>query len=167
MKQRRRWWWRYLVPLLVGGLAIFIMLRWYEHHQVFHPDRVLWTKATDLGRPCEDFFFTARDGVKLNAWFFPADKDSPRKPMAVLVCHGNGGNIGYRLELCRALLDTGVSVLMFDYRGYGRSEGRPGEEGTYHDAQAAYEWLRSHGFSGKDIVAYGESLGGGVACELA
>jgi fermentation-respiration switch protein FrsA (DUF1100 family) len=64
------------------------------------------------------------------------------------------------------MLDTGAAVFSFDYRGYGRSEGRPGEEGTYLDVQAAYQWLRKRGFAGKDILAYGESLGGGVASEL-
>jgi len=57
-------------------------------------------------------------------------------------------------------------VFAFDYRGYGRSEGRPGEEGTYLDVQAAYEWLRKRGFAANDILAYGESLGGGIASEL-
>jgi pimeloyl-ACP methyl ester carboxylesterase len=64
------------------------------------------------------------------------------------------------------LLDTGAAVFVFDYRGYGRSEGRPGEEGTYTDAQAAHQWLRHEGFAAVDIIALGESLGGGVASEL-
>ena len=65
------------------------------------------------------------------------------------------------------LLATGVNVFVFDYRGYGRSQGRPSEEGTYRDAQAAYQWLRQKGFPGTNIIAFGESLGGGVAAELA
>jgi fermentation-respiration switch protein FrsA (DUF1100 family) len=85
----------------------------------------------------------------------------------MLVCHGNAGNISHRLDTCIALLATGVNVFVFDYRGYGRSEGRPSEEGTYRDAQAAYQWLRQKGFPGTNIVAFGESLGGGVATELA
>ncbi len=85
----------------------------------------------------------------------------------MLVCHGNAGNIGHRLETGAALLATGVNVLLFDYRGYGRSQGQPSEEGTYRDAQAACEWLRQKGLAGTNIVAFGESLGGGVAAELA
>jgi fermentation-respiration switch protein FrsA (DUF1100 family) len=69
--------------------------------------------------------------------------------------------------LCEGLLGTGASVFVFDYRGYGQSEGRPGEEGTYLDAQAAHAWLRQKGFRGEHIIPFGESLGGGVASELA
>ena len=85
----------------------------------------------------------------------------------MLHCHGNGGNISHRLDTCAALLGTGLSVFLFDYRGYGRSQERPGEEGTYRDAEAAYQWLVQRGFAGTNIVAFGESLGGGVAAELA
>ena len=69
-------------------------------------------------------------------------------------------------RLYRVLLESGVDVFAFDFRGYGRSEGRPSEEGTYLDAQAAWHWLNQKGFSGRDILVYGESLGGGVASEL-
>jgi hypothetical protein len=143
------------------------MLRWFEHSQVYHPTRELEAAATDLGRSCEDVCFKAADGVELNGWFFPADTKSPRLHIAFLICHGNGGNISHRLALCEALLQTGASIFVFDYRGYGRSKGRPGEEGTYLDAQAAYGWLRQKGFQGGKIIAFGESLGGGVASELA
>jgi len=143
------------------------MLRWFEHSQVYHPSREMEAEAADLGRPFEDVRFQAADGVELNGWFFPAGANSPRAQVAFLVCHGNGGNISHRLDLCRALLQTGASVFVFDYRGYGRSGGRPGEEGTYRDAQAACQWLRQKGFPGGNIVVFGESLGGGVASELA
>ena len=143
------------------------MLRWFEHSQVYHPDRVLTATGAELGRPFEDVWFTASDGVKLNGWFFPATSNAAQAQLAVLFCHGNAGNIGDRLGICRALLATGVNVFLFDYRGYGRSEGRPSEEGTYRDAQAAHQWLRQKGFAGTNIVAFGESLGGGIASELA
>lgn len=143
------------------------MLRWFEHAQVYRPRKEWDAEAADLGRPCEDFFLTASDGVRLSAWFFPANAGSPRADIAILICHGNGGNISHRLELCRSLLETGVNVLVFDYRGYGHSEGKLSEEGTYRDAQAAYQWLRQRGFAPEKIVAFGESLGGGVAGELA
>jgi len=156
-----------LIELLLGCLLIFLMLRWFEHSQVYHPNRVLTATAAQLGRPFEDVLFKASDGVELNGWFFPADTNSPRAHLAVLVCHGNAGNIGHRLDTCIALLATGVTVFVFDYRGYGRSQGRPSEEGTYRDAQAAYQWLRQKRFSGVNIIAFGESLGGGIAAELA
>jgi fermentation-respiration switch protein FrsA (DUF1100 family) len=143
------------------------MLRWFEHSRVYYPNRFLTATGEELGRPFEDFRFKAADGVQLHGWFFPASKESPRSKLAVLVCHGNAGNISGRLDLCRALLETGVNVFLFDYRGFGQSEGRPAEEGTYLDGQAAYRWLEAKGFAGRNIVAFGESLGGGIASELA
>jgi len=156
-----------LAKLLAVCLLLFIMLRWFEHTQVYHPDRILTATGAELGRPFEDVWFKAKDGVELNGWFFPAATNSPRASTAVLICHGNAGNIGYRLDMCQTLLETGISVLVFDYRGYGRSQGRPNEEGTYLDAQGAYRWLLQKGFAPANIIAYGESLGGGVAGELA
>jgi len=153
--------------LLAAGLAVFFMLRSFEYHQVYHPSRTLDATGAELNRPFEDVLFPAADGVRLNGWFYPALTNSPRSSAAVLVCHGNAGNISHRLETCQALLDTGVAVFLLDYRGYGRSQGRPSEEGTYRDAEAAYEWLRQKGFAPTNIIAYGESLGGGVAAELA
>jgi len=156
-----------LIGLLVTCLLIVLMLRWFEHSQVYHPDRVLTATGAELGRPLENVLFKAGDGVELNGWFFPAATNSPRAHFAVLLCHGNAGNISHRLDTGAALLATGVSVFLFDYRGYGRSQGRPSEEGTCRDAQAAYEWLQKKGFSGGNIIAFGESLGGGIATELA
>ena len=156
-----------LIGLLLTCLLIVVMLRWFEHAQVYHPDRVLTATGAALGRPFEDVQFEASDGVELNGWFFPAGTNSHRAHLAILLCHGNAGNISHRLDTCAALLATGASVFVFDYRGYGKSEGRPSEEGTYLDAQAAYQWLRQKGFAGTNIIAFGESLGGGIAAELA
>ena len=156
-----------LLKLLAACLLIVLMFHWFERSQVYHPDPVLTSTGAELGRPFEDVSFKASDGAELNGWFFPAATNAPRRHLAVLVCHGNAGNIGHRLDTYAALLETGVNVFAFDYRGYGRSRGRPSEEGTYRDAQAAYAWLRQKGFAGTNIVAYGGSLGGGVAAELA
>jgi len=143
------------------------MLRWFEHNQVYHPLRQLDASGADLDPAFEDVCFQTKDGLRLNGWFFAARNNSSRAGLVVLVCHGNGGNISHRLGTCDALLSTGVNVFVFDYRGYGRSQGRPSEEGTYLDAQAAYQWLRQKGFPGTNILVHGESLGGGVGAELA
>jgi fermentation-respiration switch protein FrsA (DUF1100 family) len=143
------------------------MLRQFEYSQVYHPTTE-WEAAPDeLGRPFEDVTLTAADGVRLSAWYFPAEASSPRAQLNVLVCHGNGGNVSHRLNLCRVLLRLGVGVLAFDYRGYGHSEGSLSESGTYLDAQAAYQWLVKRDCPPRGIIAFGESLGGGVAAELA
>jgi hypothetical protein len=121
-------------------------------------------KPGELGRPFEDVFIPVERGQSVNAWYFPAPNAS--SPV-VLVCHGNAGNISDRLDLATLLLEAGAGVLLLDYRGYGRSDGNPGEENTYRDALAAYHWLAGKGLAGSNIIAYGESLGGGVAAELA
>jgi fermentation-respiration switch protein FrsA (DUF1100 family) len=158
--------WRTALKALLALLLIVMLLRWFEHRLVYYPGRTMDATGAELGRPFEDVVFKAGDGVELSGWFFPGNSNSPRAQFVVLVLHGNAGNISHRVDLCRALLEAGVSVFALEYRGYGRSKGRPGEEGTYLDAQAAHQWLRQKGFLGKDIIAYGESLGGGVASEL-
>src|SRR6266516_1794120 len=155
-----------LARVFLGLVVVYLMLRWFEHRQVYQPYRQLETSGSELGRPFEDVHFQTSDGVGLNGWFFPADTDSARNHLVYLLCHGNAGNISHRLEHCAALLETGAGVFIFDYRGYGRSEGRPEEQGTYLDAQAAYQWLRQKGYAATGIVALGESLGGGIASEL-
>ena len=148
-------------------LVLFMLLRWFEYRQTYHPTRTFDASAADLGRAWEDVNFTTGDSVKLNGWFFPANTNSPRTHLAVIVCHGNGGNISHRLGLYDALLAAGINVFAFDYRGFGRSEGKPSEAGTYLDAQAAHAWLRQKGFAATNLIAFGESLGGGIASELA
>ncbi len=162
---RRRWLVR-LGKIALVLLVLFMLLRWFEYKQTYHPSRSFHVGAAELGRAWEDVHFTAADGVKLHGWFFPANTNSTRAHLAVILCHGNGGNISHRLGLYDALLAGGVSVFTFDYRGYGRSEGRPGEEGTYLDAQAAHAWMKQKGFTPTNLVVFGESLGGGIASEL-
>jgi fermentation-respiration switch protein FrsA (DUF1100 family) len=113
----------------------------------------------------EDARFAAADGVHLHGWYVPC-KD---RRAAVLFCHGNAGNVTHRADLLRVLHDrVGVSVLCFDYRGYGQSEGKPDEQGVLADARAARRWLaEQEGIAESDIVVMGESLGGAVAVDLA
>ena len=144
-----------------------MLLRWFEHWQVYHPRRELCVEAAELGFPFEDVRFEASDGIKLHAWFFPASAQRARSKFVFLVCHGNGGNVSHRVQLYQTLLATGTSVFAFDYRGYGRSQGRCSEAGTYLDAQAAYRWLQRRGFAPETILLFGESLGGAVASDLA
>jgi uncharacterized protein len=155
--------------LWLGVLLTFLYvgLRWFEYRHVYYPSKEFRSNGTKLNRPFQDVYFQSGDGIKLNGWFYPADTSSARQQLAVLVCHGNAGNVSYFEGLAARLLNTGVNVFAFDYRGFGHSEGRPSEEGTYGDTQAAYEWLRQRGFPATNILVYGESLGGGIASELA
>jgi fermentation-respiration switch protein FrsA (DUF1100 family) len=97
----------------------------------------------------------------------PAVTNAPHRDLVVLISHGNGGNISHRLSLYRVLLDVGVNVFAYDYRGFGRSTGRSTEAGTYRDLEAAELWLETRGFSEARIVLHGESLGGAVAAHRA
>jgi hypothetical protein len=168
MASSRRW------RILGRGAAVlalvaflYLVLRWFEQRNVYFPTAGLEATGRELGRPVEDVWFATSDGVRLNGWFYPASADSPRRHLVFLLAHGNGGNISHRLDYYDVLLGLGAAVFVFDYRGYGRSTGRPGEEGTYLDAQAAHRWLRERGFAATNVIAVGESLGGGVVSELA
>src|SRR5687768_8514755 len=129
---------RVLVILAIIGTAFFVIVGCSARKMVFQPYRQMEADPRALKRPVEDVFFQARDGTRLNGWYFPITN----APFAILLCHGNAGNLCHRLELIEILLRAGVTVFAFDYRGYGRSEGTPSEKGVYQDAQAAYDWLR-------------------------
>ncbi|MCB9913560.1 MAG: alpha/beta hydrolase [Planctomycetes bacterium] len=119
----------------------------------------------DAGLAYEELTLTTPDGERLHAWFLPA-RGEPRG--ALLLSHGNAGTIEHRLDLARAFVDMDVAVLLYDYRGYGRSTGSPSEEGTYVDARTAWrELVERRGFAPARVLLYGESLGGAVATQLA
>ena len=166
METRKRWLNR-AGKLALALAVLYVMLRWFEHSQVYHPTHGFDADPAALGLRFENVTFRAGDGIELHGWFFPALTNSAASSPVFLVSHGNGGNVSHRLGQAQALLRLGAAVFLYDYRGYGRSQGRPSEAGTYLDAQAAYAWLRQRGFAATNIVSYGESLGGGVAADLA
>jgi pimeloyl-ACP methyl ester carboxylesterase len=113
--------------------------------------------------PYEELAIATDDGERLHGWWVPSGADDARH---VLLCHGNGGNVSDRVPHIAHLNAAGFDVLAFDYRGYGRSTGRPSEAGTYRDARAARRALLER--ADPDRVLYlGESLGAAVALELA
>lgn len=157
-----------LMTTLMGILAIYLvlgaLLRLGRHQLVFFPSRPLWPTPQALGVPHDDVTLTTEDGVRLQAWLLHAEK--PRA--TVLFFHGNAGNIGDRLQNGIELTRLGLEVLLVDYRGYGKSEGTPTEEGTYRDATAACEYLaRRPSPPPGGLVIFGRSLGAAVAVELA
>jgi fermentation-respiration switch protein FrsA (DUF1100 family) len=111
----------------------------------------------------QDVWLNASDGTKLHSWWIEA----PHAEFATLHLHGNGGNITHRDLSAANIVAAGSSVLLLDYRGYGKSVGRPGERGLYRDAEAAYDCLVNHGFGPERIIIHGESLGTAVATWLA
>jgi uncharacterized protein len=132
---------------------------------LYFPSREFFATPADVGLEYRDLDFESGDGERLHAWWVPARGECRGH---VLVCHGNAGNIGDRVLHAQLLTAVGLDVMLFDYRGYGRSSGRPDEPGTYRDAHAALDCLRRQpGVDPSRIVYFGESLGGGVAIELA
>lgn len=147
--------------IILGFLVLY--MRYFEYKSLYFPTKDIEVTPDYLGLKYEDIYFNAQDGTRLNAWFIPAEDSN----FTVLFCHGNGGNISHRIEKIALLRKLGLDVLVFDYRGYGRSSGRPGEKGLYADAEAAYNFLVSEKkIPAEKIVLYGESLGGAVAIDL-
>ena len=150
--------------LVYGVIVAFTYV--FQDRLLYYPSmgREIVVTPSSAGVPYEDLTISTADGEKLNAWWIPvADARG-----AVLLFHGNAGNISHRIDYALMFRRLGYSTLLVDYRGYGLSTGKPSEDGTYRDADAAWRWLtESRGLKERDIVLFGESLGGGVASWLA
>jgi fermentation-respiration switch protein FrsA (DUF1100 family) len=120
-----------------------------------------WDLQSEL--KAEDVWLRTADGVRLHAWWIMA----PQAPLVTLYLHGNAGNVTHRFLQIHEITAAGSSVLMLDYRGYGKSGGSPNEHGLYADADAAYQYLRDRGYNARQIILQGESLGTAVAVDLA
>jgi uncharacterized protein len=146
------------ITTLVGGCREAI-----ERSLIYYPVRNLVGDPSRVGLSFRDVVFEADDGVRLHGWLVPGRVDT-----VLLWCHGNAGNISHRLENIRLFADElGVGVFIFDYRGYGRSEGAPTEAGLIADAHAARGALLREGTPSHRIVYFGRSLGAAVAINLA
>jgi fermentation-respiration switch protein FrsA (DUF1100 family) len=128
------------------------------------PSRALRATPADINLAYETVWLETSDGVRLHAWYLPHAEARG----SMLFFHGNAGNISHRLDSLRIFHDLGLSVLIFDYRGYGQSGGSPSEEGTHQDALAAWRYLReTRGIPPQRIVLFGHSLGAALAAWLA
>lgn len=150
-----------IAALAYVGLGVLVFLR--QSSFVYCPARDIAFTPSHWNLTFDDVRLKTQDGEEIAGWYIPAENAE----WTVLFFHGNGGNIGDRVEIVGALHGMGLNVLIIDYRGYGRSTGKPSEEGTYRDALAAWDYLTStRGASPESIVVYGRSLGGAVACRL-
>lgn len=166
-----------MVKLLVGlalayaavCLTVFVLQRRLQYFpDTLRPELPAappWSRVGEVELETED-------GLRLAAWYWPAEAARPLGDVTVLVLHGNGGHRGHRLGWMEALSRTGAAVLVPDYRGYGGNPGSPSERGLYLDGDAAVRWARAHpaagaGAPGGRLVLLGQSLGGAVAVELA
>jgi fermentation-respiration switch protein FrsA (DUF1100 family) len=135
-----------------------------ESSYIFFPERGLLMTPKNAGLNYEDVYFKTDDKLRLHGWYIP----NPGSDRVLLFFHGNGGNISHRVENLKLLHALGLNIFIFDYRGYGQSEGVASENGTYRDAEAALSYLTSaKGVSLSRIVLFGRSLGGAVAIDLA
>ena len=142
------------VALLAGVALLYAYATFLRHSSMFFPEH----NSDVAGGGAEDVWFTTDDGVRLHGWWFHSGAP------VMIWFHGNGGDIVSRTPMAIEFARRGISVLLFDYRGYGRSDGTPSENGLYHDAEAAYAFAATRT---NDIVLYGESLGGPYAAYVA
>jgi len=162
---------RGLATVLGWGVAVYAGLALYlyafQARYVYFPDlpsREVEATPADLGLAFASLKLKTADGETLDAWFIPA----PQARGTLLYLHGNGGNIGHRLDPIEVFHQLGLNILILDYRGYGASTGKPSEEGTYEDALAAWNYLtQEKKLPPERIVLFGESLGGSVGAWLA
>ncbi len=155
---------RIIIIISIYMLFIFVYMRYLQKGYIYHPQTEIVLKPTDAGLRYEEVFFKTRDNLELNGWFIPAQDARG----SLLFCHGNAGNISHRITMIEMFNKLKLDVFIFDYRGYGRSEGKPSEEGLYQDALAAYQYLRQREDINRDaIIIYGKSLGANIAIDLA
>lgn len=150
-----------LLAIYLGLVGLVYLV---QDRLVYFPQSTLSATPADYGLQYEDVNFEAGDDVTLHGWYVPADESR----FTLLFFHGNGGNLSGRLETIALFHSMGLDIFIIDYRGYGRSEGAPSEEGTYRDAEAAWDYLVSErDLSPDSIVVMGRSLGGAIAAWLA
>lgn len=154
-------WQVFLIVIALGFL--FVYLRYIESRSLFYPQKEIDYQPKDMGLDFEDVYFQTPDALKLNGWFIPAKNAQ----WTIIFTHGNAGNISHRIEKVRFFNSLGCNVFILDYRGYGRSQGKPSEKGLYIDAKSGYDYLLSRGVTPEQLIGYGESIGGAFIIDLA
>jgi len=155
--------------MTLAGLYLILCLLVYlfQDRLIFLPERTLSVTPDQQELAYEDVRIAVTPVETIHAWYFPTPAASDTR-VTVLICHGNAGNNSHRLGTASLFLDLGCNVLLFDYRGYGLSDGRPSEANTSADARAAWDWLVEEKKARPgEIAIFGRSLGGAVAVELA
>lgn len=157
-----------IVMLVAAGYAAVLLgLYAFQSRLVYFPNmpsRALGPGPDSIGLAYEGVEIITEDGIRLDAWYVPAREARG----TVLFFHGNAGNISHRLDSLRVFNQLGLATLIFDYRGYGRSEGKVSEQGIYRDAEAAWRHLTGErGIPAAEIVLFGRSLGAAVAASVA
>ncbi|WP_455206468.1 alpha/beta hydrolase [Kaarinaea lacus] len=157
-----------MVSILTALVLVFAVFSGFMYvnqpGMIFFPIKELHDAPSNWGMEYENVAINTEDDLKLHAWFIPQHGSNK----TLLFFHGNAGNISHRGDSLRIFHGLGLNVLIFDYRGYGLSEGEPTEDGLYKDARAAWNYLtQTRNIEGKNIILFGRSLGGTVAAKLA
>jgi fermentation-respiration switch protein FrsA (DUF1100 family) len=137
-------------------------------HLFYYPSRTSFIDPVSIGFPYQDVFFNSLDGTRLHGWFF-APKGGPDVAKATVIhFHGNAENISTHFQAVAWLAHEGFNVFVFDYRGYGQSDGEPNKDGIQDDAVAAVRWVRGRPDVDPDrLIFFGQSLGAAIAVHLA
>lgn len=145
-------------------LGIMLLMFLFQKHLVFHPSKNIHSTPGEFGQQYEDIIIETEDGIQLHGWFLPAENDD----RTIILFHGNAGNIADRVYLLNSLNELGLNILIFDYRGYGQSDGSPDEDGLYADGRAVWNYLtEKKDIDPTKIILFGRSLGSAVAIKLA
>lgn len=161
------------VLIAVGVYLVLLLLLFLMQSRLIHlpgvQGRALDATPAAIGLKWEEVTLSAADGVKLHGWYLPAPQAEHRTfHRTLLFLHGNAGNISHRLESLAIFHELGLATLIIDYRGYGRSEGKPSEAGLYRDADAAWRYLvEGRNVPPQGVIVFGRSLGAAVAAHLA
>jgi len=159
-----------LLYLVLAGMLLLAYVRYLESTSIFFPSKQILATPRDAGLEYEDVYFSTIDKVKINGWLVKAVTAHPQyaSTATLIFLHGNAGNIGDRVDKVAAFHKLGLNVFIIDYRGYGKSQGKPSEQGMYYDALAAWDYLRTRSDVNPSAIAvYGASLGGAAAVDLA
>ncbi len=158
---------RLLLVLAAAWLVMCALLFVFQDRLLYLPNiagRELTADPVDIGLDFEDVSFEAADGVALHGWFVPAQAAIG----TIIIFHGNAGNISHRLDTLRIFNSLALNSFIFDYRGYGQSNGRPTESGIYLDAQAAWRYIvETRGIAPEQVILFGRSLGAAIAAHQA
>lgn len=150
--------------LILGLIFLNGWMYLQQPGMIFFPYEKISETPSNWGLEYEEVYLERGDGLRLHGWFIP----HPGAQKTILFFHGNAGNIAHRGDSVAIFHRLGLNVFIFDYRGYGKSEGSPGEQGLYEDARAAWGYLtQERGISASDIILFGRSMGGVVATRLA
>jgi len=154
----------FILTLAGGYMLILALMFLFQNRLLFMPSSAIFQTPESAGLLADDIWIDTEDGVRIHGWYFPNNESE----WVVVLSHGNAGNISGRIAIAETLLRSGTAVLMYDYRGYGKSEGRPSEKGLYKDIEGVIRYLTSElDYPEQKIIMYGRSLGAAVAAYAA